>query len=270
MKFKQQAFYEFARLIKHQKKLWLPFCFAAAIEAVLLFVIWLAPFPPFSVLLAPPIRHFSGDYLLHYPWHLWYLYHSMTNTHALTTLLAGAFLSGLAGLMVRQAHQKRAVSLRDAIISRQAKYPTLALVWLASWLATNGIFQAVKLFSLSGIAAFSINVLLAVLMQAVFIYPIFAAVFERLPWWKALWRGILEFFRHPWDTLLLTFPPSVALIGFAVIFNEGRVAKWMMGSGFPEMVFVFLLMRLLMVTAVDAVMTVGAAFLWCRHHEKQS
>ncbi|MDP3703053.1 MAG: hypothetical protein Q8R78_01505, partial [Candidatus Omnitrophota bacterium] len=110
------------QLFGSQRKLWVPFLVVACVEVLFLGLIWLAPHPPFSKLLAPPIRYFFGDRVLHYPAHLWFLYHAMKHTHLVASTLVGAFMTGVACAMVRQAHEGTPLSLRNALVGGQARY----------------------------------------------------------------------------------------------------------------------------------------------------
>jgi hypothetical protein len=101
-------------------------------ELFFLLLVWLAPHAPYSTILAPPVRYFFGDRVLHYPWHIWFLYHAMKHTHFVASTLAGAFMTGVACLMVQQRYAKTPVSFRDALVSPDIKYVRLLLVWLVS------------------------------------------------------------------------------------------------------------------------------------------
>ena len=85
-----------AKLFGAHRKLWLPFLAAALFESLLVLAIWLAAQPPFSKVLAPPIRYFFSDRVLHYPAHLWFLFHALKHTYLVAAVLVGAFMSGVA------------------------------------------------------------------------------------------------------------------------------------------------------------------------------
>lgn len=255
------------RLFSSRSRLWAPFLLIAGFQFFLIALVWLAPHPPYSSLLAPPIRYFSGDRVLHYPVHLWYLYHVMKQVHVVANVVAGAYLSGLAALMVRQEHEGKAISIRDARLSGKAHYFSLAALWIITWMAAGGVFKAAGRIPLPHIYLVSINIGLAVFLQALLAYPITAAVLGGLPWWKALLRGVGEFFRYPLQTIGFVLVPSALLIAFAFIASESRVFKWMMDTATPELSLVFVFARLAVVTAADAAITLSIAHLWLFHHQ---
>ena len=255
------------RLFGSQYRLWAPFLLIAGFQVFLIGLVWLAPHAPYSTLLAPPIRYFSGDRVLHYPVHFWYLYHVMKQVYMVTNVVAGAYLSGLAALMVRQAHEGKAISIRNARLSGKARYFSLVALWIIIWLIASGIFKATGQIKLPHVFLVSINVGLAVLLQALLAYPITIAVLEGLPWWKALLRGLAEFFRYPLQTIGIVLVPSALLIAFAFFASESHLLKWMMDMATPELSLLFVFARLGVVTAADAVITLGIARLWLFHHQ---
>ena len=255
------------RLFGSQYRLWAPFLLIAGFQVFLIGLVWLAPHAPYSTLLAPPIRYFSGDRVLHYPVHFWYLYHVMKQVYMVTNVVAGAYLSGLAALMVRQAHEGKAISIRDARMTGKARYFSLVALWIITWAIANGIFKGVGQIKLPYVFLVSINIGLAILLQALLAYPITVAVLEGLPWWKAFSRGIVEFFRYPAQTIGVVLVPSALLIAFAFFVNESRLFKWMMDTATPEVSLVFVFARLIIVTVVDALITLGIAYLWLFHHQ---
>ena len=121
------AFRQTAKLFGAHRKLWVPFLLVAVVQAIGLLLVWLAPQEPFSKLLAPPIRYFFSDRVLHYPTHLWFLFHVMRHTQLIASTLIGAFLSGVACVMVRQTYAGQP-SMRDALASRDARYWTLMII----------------------------------------------------------------------------------------------------------------------------------------------
>ena len=86
----KRTFQHAAKLLGPDRALWRPFLATLLVEFLLLLLFWLAPHPPFSTLLAPPIRYVFGDRVLHYPRHLWFLYEAMKHTHLAASVLVGA------------------------------------------------------------------------------------------------------------------------------------------------------------------------------------
>jgi tetratricopeptide (TPR) repeat protein len=251
-------------LFGSQRKLWIPFVVIASVELLLLGLVWLAPHPPFSKLLAPPIQYFFGSRVLHYPLHLWFLYHVMQHVHLVAVTLVGAFMSGVACAMVRQRHEGSPLSMREAIVSGQVRYKAVVAIWLVIWALAR-----ITMLTLGRVAPKAEWVLWAaigatVILQALLVYAIPASVFAASKWWRALGQSVRETLRHPVSTLLIVGVPSAAVIAFSIALTPERVGQWMQRSE-PEIVFAFIGGRLLLWTVADALMTIGIAHLWFSH-----
>ena len=257
-------------LFGEHKKLWLPFLFIAFVELLMVGVLWLAPQAPFSKLLAPPIQFFFGNRAVHYPWHLWFLYHAMKHTHLFTSLLVGAFLSGVACLMVRQIHEGKSLSLRNTLHNGEIRYFRVVILWAIAWAVARAEMQVLSIFFADSVWVLWLSVALAVILQTLFIYAIPAAVYNRVSWPKALFQGIKEAVRYPISTLLIVAIPSAAIFLYSAFFSPVRVAQLMMRMGLPEVSILFIFIRLAVWTLADICMTVGVAHLWWFHREEQA
>lgn len=251
-------------LIRSQRKLWLPFALYAFIEALLLGLVWLAPHPPFSKVLAPPIRYFFSDRVLHYPAHLWFLYHVMPHTHAVASTLIGAFMTGVACVMVRQVHEQHPLSLRGALVSGQVRYGTMLMIWILSWAGAKGMTEALAFLAPKAVWRVWASVGMTMTLQALLIYAIPAAVFERLGWWRAIWRGLRETLRYPVTTLIIVVASSLPAMLFGFLVPSTRVAQWMLQTA-PELSLACVVARLAAWIVTDVVMTVAIAHLWWIH-----
>ena len=250
-----------AQLLGSQRKLWLPFLLGAFVEALYLGLLWLAPQSPFSAVLAPPVRYVFGDRVLHYPEHLLFLYHAMKHTHLVTSILTGAFLTGIACAMVRQTHEGVKLSLRTALVSRQVRYGRVLLVWLVTWALVKSLAEGLAHVAPKTVSVFWWGIGSAVLLQALLVYAIPAAVFEDATWWKALLRSVQETAQHPLSTLAAIVIPCAMVIGLAIGAPDARV-KYLMLQVTPEIAVAFIVGRLVVWTVADALLTVSVAHLW--------
>lgn len=256
-----------ARLFASQRLLWLPFVIAATVEALSILCIWLAPHPPFSGFLAPPIRFVSGDQVLHYPEHLWYLYHAMSRIHLLVSIVVGAYCSALACVMVRQAHQGQVLSLRAALYGRQIRYWDMVRITMVAWALMEGVARGLPRLLPSTLWALIPVLAAALAVQTLLAYAIPAAVYERLPWWQALARGLREAWQHPLGSFLVVAVPSSLVIAYGLFGSDAQVRQWM-AETVPEIAVAFVVVRWLVQTVADAVLTVAVAHLWCLHRER--
>lgn len=257
-----------AQLVGAHRKLWLPFLVVAVVEALFIGLVWLAPHPPYSKLLAPPLRYFFGDRILHYPWHLWFLYHAMKHTHFVASIVIGAFMSGIACVMVRQAHEGIPLSLRTALVSRQVAYGRVVLIWILMWGMGTGIMEAARRMVPQAAWLMGVSLGASVMLQALLVYAIPAAVFNGSPWWRALLQSARETGRHPISTMIVVAIPSAAVLLFAVTCSPGRLAQWMR-QGAPEIAVALVIARLFVWIVTDAFLTVASAHLWWVHRAGQ-
>lgn len=256
------------RLFGSDRKLWLPFAITAIVEAVLLGVLWIAPQPPFSKLFAPPLRYFYGDQILHYPLHLYFLYHAMRHTRLIAATLIGAFMTGVACDMVRQLHVGQRPTIREALIGKRVRFGRVVILWLISWGLAIGVARLTHQHLAHAPWVPWAGVAALLLLQSLVAYAIPIAVFTQAPWWRALLRSAWETLRFPLTSSLLVALPTAPLIVFAYFARESSVAEWMHRTT-PEAAFAFITGRLLLWTICDAVMTVGVASLWLLRQSSQ-
>ena len=249
-----------ARLLTSERRLWIPYAFIVVGEVLAITAIWLAPHPPFSIILAPPIRYFFSDRVLHYPVHLWFMFHSMRHGHFIVSLVIGAYLSGAVCAMVGQVHQGQPISLRDAIISKRIRYGRVTLLWLVTWGLAKLLSAGLGLLPQSLWMLFG-GTLAVLVAQALVVYTIPAAVFEQLSWWRALLASVHEALRHPFATFSIVLLPSAAVIAFSIWMSQARVGQWMK-EGAPEIALLCIAAQLAVWTIADAILTVAVAHLW--------
>ena len=259
---------ETGRFVRSQRRLWLPFLVVAAVEVGFLLLVWLAPYRPFSFILAPPINYFFGERVLQSPANLWFLYHVMPYIHLTASILLGAFMTGIACEMVRQTHAGERLSLREALVARRVRYGRVVLIWLVTWGAAKWIMGLA--FSSAPTAGLLLagGIALAMFLQMLCVYAIPAAVFEGATWWNAILRGVRETFRHPITTLLVVAVPSGLVILFSMWATDGRLVQWMLQTT-PGIAVIFVVARLAVWTVADAILTVAIAHLWWFHRAPQ-
>jgi len=257
------------QLFGAHRRLWIPFLAVAIVEIMLIVLVWLSPHPPFSAVLAPPINFFFGNQVLHYPVHLWFIYHAMKHTHLVASVIIGAFMTGIACAMVKQANDNTRISLREVLVSKQVRYGTVLLLWLTTWGLAKAITKSVSQieprigFVIAGM------VIVLFILQALFVYAIPASVFEGKGWWGSLRRSVEETIRYPVTTLIVVGMPVLVLVLFSMLLGTSQLAHLMRATT-PEIVFPIVALRLVVWTVADAVMTVAIAHLWLIHRAGES
>jgi hypothetical protein len=186
------------------------------------------------------------------------MYHAMKHTHLVAMTLIGALMSGLACIMVEQAEQGRLPSLYRALKSKRVHYWRVVLIWLLSWGAARLIAEALpRLLPQVGWAAVVI-ILALVLFQALFIYAIPYTALQSESWWRSLLSSIGLALRRPISTLVIVLIPSIPVLFSGFFFSSQAMAKVVFQT-IPELVFIFIAVRLVVWTAADAFMSVAAA-----------
>lgn len=255
------AIRETVLLFTRYRRLYVPFVLALMIELIGVLILWLAPHEPFSAIFAPPIRYFAHEQMLHYPWHLLFIWIQMPALHSVSMILIGSYLSGIATLMVRQAHLGLSVSMRSAFVTHQARYWRLVLIWLAGWGIAQGAMSLLAHLPESQSVRILVSFGAMVLIQALLVYSIPAAVFNGLSWWRAILRSLSFFRSHPLTTLIFVAVPSGMIILYSIALPQSRVWALMQESA-PEWVFALIPLRWLVWLLADAFMTVCAAQVW--------
>lgn len=255
------AIRETGKLFTSQRRLWIPFLVVAVIELLVTFLVWIAPQEPFAKLLAPPIRYFFSDRVLHYPAHLWFLYHSMKHAQLVAMTLVGAYMTGLACLMVQQVHEKQPISLYQAIKSKRVKYGRVLIIWVIAWSLARALaeFLPVYLPKTHWLAATMLVVL--IVFQALFLFAIPVAVLQGANWWRSLLRSLFLAIRYPFSSLTIVTICAIPLIFIGYFLSSESMAKVVFQT-IPELVFVFIFIRLTIWTVADTFISIAAAHFW--------
>ncbi len=259
------AWRQTARLVSSHTLLWLPFLLAALVEAALIGILWLAPHDPFSSLLAPPVRFLAGDKVLHFPWHLWFLYYASTRyTYVMASVMAGAFFTGLACAMTRQTDEGAQPSLHLALTGGTVRYSRVTLLWLISWGLAKAALTALALaHQIPGLLW--IGILLAWMLQAALLYAIPFSVFEQQGILRSLVSSLRETLRYPVSTLLITIVSTAPVVLWSLIAGTSAIERWI--QAVPERVLPLMAGRMLLWAVADAVLTVSIAHLWWVHRQ---
>lgn len=257
-----------AKIFGSHRLLWIPFITIVILELLFIAMIWLAPHPPFSKFFAPPIRFFFSDRFLHYPWHLWFLFYAMKHTHLVASLLLGAFMSGIACVMVGQTHKNKQPSLREALVNKEVRYGRVLLLWALTWGVARISIESLARFAPPSNWIIPIALTTTIVIQALLVYAIPVAVLQNLIWRKAILASIAETLRRPLSTLLVVALPSLSVIALSITVTPTRITTWMMNTT-PEIVFAFILARLVVWTVADVILTVAICHLWLSHRSPE-
>ncbi|MFH0774123.1 MAG: hypothetical protein V2A53_01315 [bacterium] len=136
------------RMLKKHPLIILPYIFLSLIEATLLILLYLAPQPPVSTFLAPPIKAFFGEAYLHYPSNLLILPALFDYSLLFLTIIFGVMINGMVVGMVSDAHEKKGLYLFANLAKAIKKYPALILLSLFMAISAYIIFIIPKMLIL--------------------------------------------------------------------------------------------------------------------------
>src|SRR3989338_1102249 len=122
----------FSVLRKNPKILFL-FFVIGVLDFVALALLFLAPSPPVSYVLAPIIRTFWGNHFLHYPDNFLLLPKLFGHAHFLISTVIGVFITGLVIKQIEGEYTGEKSSTISSIQLVLKKYISLVIAWLISY-----------------------------------------------------------------------------------------------------------------------------------------
>lgn len=253
------------RLFKQNPKVLIPFLIVGLFDVFILILIYLAPRPPLSALLAPPIKVFWGERFLHYPSNLLLIPRLFNYGHIISTAFIGVLMTGTAIGMLKQASGggiKPNILLN--LIKSLRLYLRLLIIWLVMFgLATLAFRGLPAIFQLKQPAAlqlaFYASFLISILMQSIFIYAMPAVIIEERKIWPAIKRSM--------SISRGTFLPTFFLLALPMLFYipllmlQGKLPN-LMNRLFPEIVLVILGLSIIVSVITDCLVTCSTAILF--------
>jgi hypothetical protein len=240
----------------------LPFIIFAGIEAVVLTLIYLAPQAPFNAVLAPPIKTFKGEMFLHYPANFLIIPELSSFFRSILTVLIGSLLAGSAALMIAQVFQKKTVVFASSFAESAKKYFQLFVIIL---LAVVILHYSYKGFRKPGLLPLFINVIIMLVVQALFVYAVPFLIIGKEKLFKAIWRSIVFFSRNIWQTLLIVTLPFLFYIPIIILqYNTA----YLIDNVFPESVLAVAYLSIVISSLiVDVLVTVSATLYYLNNKE---
>lgn len=254
----------------------LPFFITGIADTLLLTLLYLAPRPPLSAILAPPIRVFWGEQYLHYPTNFGLLPTLFYYGHVGVVAFVGVFMTALAIQWIKAACERRKICLARSFLTAGQCYLTLLLVFLlmygvgnlalklsAQGLALKGVSQLLNGLHL-GKAGVDLLILvwsfvLGILVQSLFVYAFPAAAIEGKRMFKALKRNFQFFRKYGLLTIGLVALPTLLYISVVVLrLHLPQLIKFFA----PEMVLVVLGVGIVMTFLIDVIATSSTTVLF--------
>ncbi len=238
----------------------------AFFDLVALIVLYFAPSPPVSNVLAPIIRTFWGDYYLHYPNNFLLLPKLFGYAHFLTSTVLGVFVTGIIIKKIEAETFGQKISTLSAAVPVIRKYLALVAVWLISY----GAF----VFSLKGVLMLlphNLGIqlvggfLLGLVMQSILVFLLPALMIIKNSFFKTLLEGIRFGLKNMVLTSALIFTPMLFALGIAV----ARLFTPFFVRIHPELVLWVLCSSIVITLLVDILVTSSATLLFLKvRHSK--
>jgi len=265
------------KIVRRYPVLLLPFLITAIVQACALTILFNAPRPPVSIVLAPPIRAFFGDRFLHYPDNFLLLPQLFYFVGVIILMCFGVIMFGMSMGMLYQANAKaEKIKIFGNLNRSIRRYFALVSVWIIpfviSLIILRGprylIFTFLKptdpakiLFHLS----FYIGVILVFIVEGFFIYTYPSIIVER----KKIIGAIKNSFSVAKGALLVTVlliaVPRVLDIG--VILLKQNLIRFM-NISVPEITLVILAGEIIITFITDSLVFLTTANLFIKLTKK--
>lgn len=269
------------RMLRKYPRLLLPFFINALLEGLVLGGLFYFPRPPFSAVLAPPIKAFFGEPFLHYPNNFLLLPQIFYYGQVLIMMTAGVVMFGMAMGMVYQASsgEGEEVKIFGNLNRAIRRYASLIGVWLTTFIISLVIlrgphFLAIKFLHPTTFAGILLQMLfyagigLVFLAEALFIYAYPAIIVERRKFLGAIKRSFGVSKRVFLTTVILIAVPRV--LDVAVTISKQNLRQFM-NLTFPEVTLVILVFGIIVTFITDSLvfLTAGNLFVLMKETEKE-
>ncbi|MDD5020261.1 MAG: hypothetical protein PHS61_07600 [Candidatus Omnitrophica bacterium] len=258
--------------------IFLPFCFIAALEVVVLFLLCQSPHAPLNIIMGPPIRRIWGQVYMHYPFFYELLPRLFYYAKIFLGIFFGSVTTGMAICAVSLARKGEPVDLKDIFRQVLRRYLTLIVLTSILYVAVHILMKQpsqllfkyfrgghAKLLFLGPkfwVTFFIpvLNFLLAVVLQGLFVYTIPYVVLKGKKFIPALLLGMRLFLKLIPKTVFVVAIPMILYIPVTMLRNNiGLLAD----KSSPEIVGLILFIGILIGTLiVDALITVATTLIF--------
>lgn len=271
MKLAIKTWEETLKVLRQNPIILLPFFIVGLFDVLLLILIYLAPRPPLSALLAPPIRAFWGERFLHYPLNLLLIPRLFNYGHIISTAFIGVLMTGAAIGMLKQAKEGCKPNILFNLIKSLRMYLGLLVIWLVMFGLVSAAFKGLPaIFHFKQGAAsqivFYAAFFISILIEAIFLYAIPAVIIEEKKAGAAIRRSI-SFSKSAFLlTLILVALPTFIYIPMIIL---GGKLPVLINRVFPEVVLIFLAVRIVISVVIDCLITCSTAVLFLNKREEK-
>lgn len=236
----------------------------ALIEFLALIALTLAPVPPFSYILGPLISRLWSDRFLHYPYNFALLPKLLQHAHTVIATLMGTLVSGIVIKKIADlvSGDRKSGSMLQIVPLVLGRYLSLVFAWLLSFV----VFLLAKRFILENLPPFFllqfiVYILLALVVQSLFVYLLPALVLKNMGFIKGLKTGFLFGVKNFPITVCLVFIPMMVVTLYGLIaLAIPQLLRFM-----PELIFVYLTLNIALITIFDLFVTTATTIYFVQN-----
>jgi len=251
------------------RKLLVPFVISAGFSGLVLYILYLAPSRPVSLVLAPPIRAFFGEKFLHYPYSIYLLPKLFYYAQLLVNSTIGLIMTGLAIGFVKDAYNKEELKTPADLAVSFKRYFTLLGIWAIMFLSMFVISELVKRAFPAEANQLLIDCLVyiaGILAQLVFIYAMPIAILEKKGFLGSLKQGFLFFKKFFFTTIVLIIVPAAIYLPLLIL---NQYVPKLINKLWPEVVIIALGLGILATFIIDIFFTCAPAFLLLQNKDEK-
>jgi|GEM_PF-659283 len=265
-------------LLMSEPRVLIPFCLLAVIEIFALWFLSCSPHFPINVIMAPPIKSIWGPTYLHYPYIYELLPRMFYYAKIVIGVMIGALTSGMAVLMVYYYKKSRRIDLKEIFFAVLKRYVSLFILAIILFTCVHFVMKEPSVLLLKyffakhakllflgpkfwfGIFLPVLQFVMAVVLQALFVYAIPYIVIKEKKFIPALVLGVGLFFKKFLKTFVAVLVPMFLYIPVTIIrANMSLIA----GMFNPEAIVVVLLIGIVVGTViVDALVTLATTLIF--------
>lgn len=252
------------RLFKQNPSVLVPFFLVGLVDVVMLFIVYLAPQPPFSAILGPPIKVFWGERFLHYPFNLLLVPRLFDLAHIVSTALIGVLMTGAVVRMLKESYAGIKPNLGLSLSKSLRVYLKLLVIWLVMFGLVSVVFKALPVIfhfkqRAASLIVLGAGFLISIIIQAIFIYAIPAVIIEEKKIWPAIKRSASFCQSAFLPTLILVGLPTLMYIPMLIL--KGKL-PFLMSKVFPETVLIFIGLGIVISVIMDSLITSATTILF--------
>lgn len=254
-------------IFKQYPILFVPFIFILLFDFTILFIIFLSPKYPFSILIAPIIKAFIGEQFLHYPANFLVLPKLFDFTKNVFSFIIGIGITGIAANLIYQANENSKPSLWFGLKKTLTKYFRLLIIWTITFLSILCVIFLCKLLDPvinSNEFSYLLQFLSGNIMQMLFVFAIPSVIIENKKVFFAIVRSFVLCKKYFLYVLFLILFPVTIILPF--IFLETKI-PFFIEKAFPEATLYLIIGKIIATTLVDFIITASAVIVLLKHRE---